>query len=79
MVTWYGGMVTCTCGVTLSVSFVSRFGRKISFLMSNVLNGIMGILVAVAPNYVSLLVFRALYGFGIKGGWVVGYVLSKLI
>lgn len=44
--------------------------------MSCLLNGITGILVAVAPNYVSLLVFRTLYGFGVKGGWVVGYVLS---
>ncbi|XP_060947851.1 solute carrier family 22 member 2-like [Limanda limanda] len=52
-----------------------RFGRKLSFLMSNLFNGITGILVAVAPNYVSLLVFRTLYGFGVKGGWVVGYVL----
>lgn len=47
-----------------------------SFLMSCLLNGITGIVVAVAPTYVSLLVFRTLYGFGVKGGWVVGYVLS---
>uniref|UniRef100_A0A3B4X0Y7 Solute carrier family 22 member 3 n=1 Tax=Seriola lalandi dorsalis TaxID=1841481 RepID=A0A3B4X0Y7_SERLL len=52
-----------------------RFGRKMSFLMSNLLNGIAGILVAVAPDYVSLLIFRTLYGFGVKGGWVAGYVL----
>ncbi len=58
-------------------SSVFRFGRKMSFLMSNLLNGIAGILVAVAPDYVSLLVFRTLYGFGVKGGWVAGYVLSK--
>uniref|UniRef100_A0A3B4WYL0 Solute carrier family 22 member 2 n=1 Tax=Seriola lalandi dorsalis TaxID=1841481 RepID=A0A3B4WYL0_SERLL len=51
------------------------FGRKMSFLMSNLLNGIAGILVAVAPDYVSLLIFRTLYGFGVKGGWVAGYVL----
>lgn len=61
----------------LNCSSVLRFGRKMSFLMSNLLNGIAGILVAVAPNYVSLLVFRTLYGFGVKGGWVAGYVLSK--
>lgn len=48
-----------------------------TFLITNLLNGIAGILVAVAPDYVSLLVFRALYGFGVKGGWVTGYVLSK--
>lgn len=45
--------------------------------MSSLLNGIAGILVAVAPDYTSLLVFRTLYGFGVKGGWVAGYVLSK--
>lgn len=47
-----------------------------SFLLSNVFNGITGILVGVAPNYVSVLVFRTLFGFGVKGGWVAGYVLS---
>lgn len=45
--------------------------------MSNLLNGIAGILVAVAPDYISLLVLRALYGFGVKGGWMAAYVLSK--
>nr|XP_057925465.1 solute carrier family 22 member 2 isoform X2 [Doryrhamphus excisus] len=52
-----------------------RFGRKLSFLMSNVFNGIAGILVAVAPDYVSMLIFRVLFGFGVKGGWMAGYVL----
>ncbi|XP_066553557.1 solute carrier family 22 member 2 [Amia ocellicauda] len=52
-----------------------RFGRKISFLMSNLFNAITGILVAVSPNYIALLVFRTLYGLGVKGGWVAGYVL----
>ncbi|XP_003971540.1 solute carrier family 22 member 2 [Takifugu rubripes] len=52
-----------------------RFGRKISFLVSSLLNGITGMVVALAPNYTSLLVFRVLYGFGVKGGWVAGYVL----
>lgn len=47
-----------------------------SFLMSNVFNAGTGILVAVAPNYVTLLVFRMLHGFGVKGGWMVGYVQS---
>ena len=48
-----------------------------SFLMSNVLNAVAGILVAVSPNYISMLVFRAIFGFGAKGGWMSGYVLSK--
>ncbi|XP_062324467.1 solute carrier family 22 member 2 [Osmerus eperlanus] len=56
-----------------------RFGRKMSFLMSNVLNAVAGILVAVSPNYISMLVFRAIFGFGLKGGWMSGYVLMTEI
>ncbi|CAL8314483.1 unnamed protein product [Lota lota] len=83
---WLVDMYQATLNVGFLVGSIAtgyladRFGRKITFLMSNVLNGIMGILVAVAPNYVSLLVFRALYGFGIKGGWMVGYVfIAELV
>ncbi|XP_041721477.2 solute carrier family 22 member 2-like [Coregonus clupeaformis] len=52
-----------------------RFGRKISFLMSNLLNGVAGILVAAAPNYISMLVFRTIFGFAVKGVWMSVYVL----
>ncbi|KAK2889905.1 solute carrier family 22 member 2-like [Channa argus] len=55
--------------------FADRFGRKLSFLMSNILNTISGILLAVAPNYVSILVSRTILGFGVKGGWMACYVL----
>ncbi|CAL1586586.1 unnamed protein product [Knipowitschia caucasica] len=78
---WLVDMYQATLNVgfligSIAIGYLAdRFGRKLSFLMSNLLNGIAGILVAVAPNYVSLLVFRTLYGFGVKGGWVAGYVL----
>ncbi|XP_059211906.1 solute carrier family 22 member 2-like [Centropristis striata] len=78
---WLVDMYQATLNVGFLVGSIAigyladRFGRKLSFLMSNLLNGIAGILVAIAPNYVSLLVFRTLYGFGVKGGWVAGYVL----
>ncbi|KAM9338951.1 solute carrier family 22 member 2-like [Symphorus nematophorus] len=55
--------------------FADRFGRRISFLMSNVLNLIGGIVLAVAPNYISILVVRSIFGFGVKGGWMSAYVL----
>ncbi|XP_038583265.1 solute carrier family 22 member 2-like [Micropterus salmoides] len=55
--------------------FADRFGRKISFLISNVLNLISGIVLAVAPNYISILVFRTIFGFAVKGGWMTSYVL----
>ncbi|KAF3850218.1 hypothetical protein F7725_019937 [Dissostichus mawsoni] len=82
-VTEVNGWLVDLYQATLNVGFLvgsiaigylaDRFGRKISFLMSNVLNAVTGIMVAVAPNYVTLLVFRTLYGFGVKGGWVAGY------
>uniref|UniRef100_A0A8C4ET24 Solute carrier family 22 member 3 n=1 Tax=Dicentrarchus labrax TaxID=13489 RepID=A0A8C4ET24_DICLA len=78
---WLVDMYQATLNVGFLVGSIAigyladRFGRKISFLMSNLLNGIAGILVAVAPNYTSLLVLRTFYGFGVKGGWVAGYVL----
>ncbi|TDH00700.1 hypothetical protein EPR50_G00191070 [Perca flavescens] len=55
--------------------FADRFGRKISFLVSNILNAISGIALAVAPNYISILVLRCIFGFGVKGGWMSSYVL----
>ncbi|XP_036437966.1 solute carrier family 22 member 2 [Colossoma macropomum] len=61
---------------SISIGYVAdKFGRKVSFLVSNVLNALTGILVAISPNYISLVVFRALHGFGVKGGWMVAYVL----
>uniref|UniRef100_A0A673X2N0 Solute carrier family 22 member 3 n=1 Tax=Salmo trutta TaxID=8032 RepID=A0A673X2N0_SALTR len=78
---WVVDMYQATLNVgffigSIAIGYLAdRFGRKTSFLVSNLLNGIFGILVAWSPNWVSMLVFRALYGFGVKGGWVAGYVL----
>uniref|UniRef100_A0A669CDN2 Solute carrier family 22 member 2 n=1 Tax=Oreochromis niloticus TaxID=8128 RepID=A0A669CDN2_ORENI len=55
--------------------FADRFGRQISFLVSNILNVVAGIAVAAAPNYISILVFRTILGFSVKGGWMTSYVL----
>ncbi|XP_060771784.1 solute carrier family 22 member 2-like [Neoarius graeffei] len=73
------------CQALLSVGFLvgsivmgylaDRFGRKSIFLVSCILNIITGILVTVSPHYIALLVFRGLYGFGTKGGWMVAFVL----
>lgn len=54
-----------------------RFGRQISFLVSNILNAVAGIAVAIAPNYISILVFRTILGFSVKGGWMTSYVLRN--
>ncbi|XP_023121289.2 solute carrier family 22 member 2-like isoform X1 [Amphiprion ocellaris] len=55
--------------------FADRFGRKISFLVSNILNAVAGIILAVAPNYISVLVMRTILGLGVKGNWMTAYVL----
>ncbi|XP_029487208.1 solute carrier family 22 member 2-like [Oncorhynchus nerka] len=78
---WVVDMYQATLNVGFLVGSITfgyladRFGRKMSFLMSNLLNGVAGILVAVAPNYISMLVFRTIFGFAVKGGWMSVYVL----
>ncbi|KAG7509262.1 solute carrier family 22 member 2-like [Solea senegalensis] len=78
---WLVDMYQATLNVgfligSITIGYLAdRFGRKMSFLMSSLLNAITGIMVAVAPNYVCLLVFRMLYGFGVKSGWMAGYVM----
>ncbi|XP_041831248.1 solute carrier family 22 member 2-like [Melanotaenia boesemani] len=55
--------------------FADRFGRKMSFLVSNFINVVAGIVLAVVPNYISILVLRVILGFSVKGGWMATYVL----
>ncbi|XP_071386139.1 LOW QUALITY PROTEIN: solute carrier family 22 member 2-like [Centroberyx affinis] len=78
---WLVDMYQATLNVGFLIGSIAfgyladRFGRKMSFLVASLLNGIAGILVAVAPNYISMLVFRTIYGFAVKGGWMAAYVL----
>lgn len=45
--------------------------------MSNLINVVAGIAVALVPNYIAILVFRTINGFAVKGGWMSGYVLRN--
>ncbi|XP_059211905.1 solute carrier family 22 member 2-like isoform X2 [Centropristis striata] len=78
---WYVDMYQASLNVGFLVGsfafgfFADRFGRKISFLVSNVLNVLAGMALALTPNYVSILVLRSVFGFGAKGGWMSAYVL----
>ncbi|XP_059368242.1 solute carrier family 22 member 2-like isoform X1 [Carassius carassius] len=78
---WYVDMFQATLGAGFLVGSIAigyladKYGRMKSFLMTNFFIGVTGILVATSPNYIALLVFRVLFGFGVKGGWMVGYVL----
>lgn len=46
-------------------------------MATTLINAVLGVLTAVAPDYVSLLVFRLLQGLVSKGSWMAGYTLSK--
>uniref|UniRef100_A0A3P9JMD9 Solute carrier family 22 member 3 n=1 Tax=Oryzias latipes TaxID=8090 RepID=A0A3P9JMD9_ORYLA len=81
---WMADMFQATLNVgflvgSIAIGYLADFGRKMSFLMSTLMNAVAGILVAVSPNYTSLLVFRSLSGFGVKGGWMAGYVLTEIV
>ncbi|XP_068609561.1 solute carrier family 22 member 2-like [Brachionichthys hirsutus] len=52
-----------------------RFGRTISILLSNILNLITGLVLAITPNYAAILVIRFISGIGLNGGWMTAYVL----
>jgi SHS family lactate transporter-like MFS transporter len=53
-----------------------RFGRRIPLMIDIVFYSLMEFLTAFAPNYASLLVFRALYGIGMGGEWGLGASLA---
>jgi MFS transporter, SHS family, lactate transporter len=53
-----------------------RFGRRIPLMIDIVFYSLMELLTAFAPNYVSLLVFRALYGIAMGGEWGLGASLA---
>ncbi|KAK5852636.1 hypothetical protein PBY51_006488 [Eleginops maclovinus] len=78
---WYVDMYQSTVNVGFLAGsfafgfFADRFGRNMSFLVSNILNAVAGMVLAFAPNFISILVLRALLGFGVKGGWMSTYVL----
>jgi len=53
-----------------------RFGRRIPLMIDIVFYSAMELLTAFAPNYATLLVFRALYGIGMGGEWGLGASLA---
>ncbi|XP_066228999.1 solute carrier family 22 member 1 [Saccopteryx leptura] len=52
-----------------------RFGRKLCLLATALVSSVSGILMAVAPDYISLLLFRLLQGLVSKGSWTAGFTL----
>uniref|UniRef100_A0A8C5KVQ6 Solute carrier family 22 (organic cation transporter), member 1 n=1 Tax=Jaculus jaculus TaxID=51337 RepID=A0A8C5KVQ6_JACJA len=61
---------------SLGVGYVAdRFGRKLCLLMTTAVMSVSGVLMAVAPDYTSMLLCRLLQGVVSKGSWVSGYTL----
>lgn len=56
-----------------------RFGRKLCLLLTILINATSGVLMAVAPTYPWVLLFRLVQGLVSKAGWVIGYILSKML
>ena len=53
-----------------------RFGRRIPLMIDIIFYSVMELLTAFAPNYTTLLIFRALYGIGMGGEWGLGASLA---
>ncbi|XP_005551559.3 solute carrier family 22 member 1 isoform X1 [Macaca fascicularis] len=61
---------------SLGIGYVAdRFGRKLCLLGTVLVNAVSGVLMAFAPNYISMLFFRLLQGLVSKGNWMAGYTL----
>ncbi|XP_075858930.1 solute carrier family 22 member 1 isoform X2 [Microcebus murinus] len=61
---------------SLTVGYMAdRFGRKLCLLATVLVNAVAGVLMALVPGYVSVLLFRLLQGLVSKGSWMAGYTL----
>ncbi|XP_039737080.1 solute carrier family 22 member 1 isoform X1 [Pteropus medius] len=60
----------------LGVGYVAdRFGRKLCLLATTLISIVFGILMAIMPDYASLLLFRLLQGLVSKGSWAAGLTM----
>ena len=80
---WMGAVAQSTymfgvfAGAVILGSMADKYGRKIIFYISSVAQLILGVLVALVPEYYTFLVIRFLYGvFGSAGAYITGFVLT---
>ncbi|XP_044867755.1 solute carrier family 22 member 1-like isoform X2 [Mauremys mutica] len=52
-----------------------RFGRKLCLIVTILVSATSGVLVAFAPSYLWVVIFRFLQGLVSKGSWTAGYIL----
>ncbi|MDJ1137154.1 MFS transporter [Streptomyces iconiensis] len=68
-------LVVSALGGALAGILADRFGRVRALLITVITYAVFTVLCGLAPNYETLLVFRALQGLGFGGEWAVGAVL----
>ena len=80
---WMGAVAQSTymfgvfVGAVTLGSMADKYGRKIIFYVSSVAQLILGVLVALVPEYYTFLLIRFLYGvFGSAGAYITGFVLT---
>lgn len=69
--------LTMVLKVLFLLSFSSRYGRLIVYLISCFGVGITGVVVAFAPNFSVFVIFRFLQGVFGKGAWMTCFVIGK--
>uniref|UniRef100_K7GD39 Solute carrier family 22 member 2 n=1 Tax=Pelodiscus sinensis TaxID=13735 RepID=K7GD39_PELSI len=61
---------------SISIGYIAdRFGRKLCLLITILVNSISGVLMAFAPSYTWMLIYRFIQGLVSKGAWLTGYIL----
>lgn len=61
---------------SVAVGYIAdRFGRQLCLLATILINAASGLLMAVAPTYTWMLVFRLIQGLVSKASWLIGYIL----
>uniref|UniRef100_A0A0P6JL06 Solute carrier family 22 member 1 isoform a n=1 Tax=Heterocephalus glaber TaxID=10181 RepID=A0A0P6JL06_HETGA len=61
---------------SLGIGYIAdRFGRKLCLLGTALVTAVSGVLTAVAPDYISMVLFRLVQGMVSKGVWMSGYTL----
>lgn len=68
-------LVMSAVGGALVGRLADRFGRTRMLIVTVLTYAVFTVLCGFAPNYETLLVFRALQGFGFGGEWAVGAIL----
>ncbi|KAM6356240.1 LOW QUALITY PROTEIN: solute carrier family 22 member 2-like [Podargus strigoides] len=61
---------------SMSTGYIAgRFGCKLCLLVTALVSVVLGVLMAFAPSYSWMMIFRPIQGLVSKGSWVTGYVL----